>query len=231
MKFNNKHCFWALLGLGMALVGCKSDNMDEPNCNIQGRVVYQGVPLGVRASGTSHLSGSQVKLELWQSGFGRELAQSVNVQMNGEFNAIVYPGLCRLVTVKGVGPWEMADTMRVNVRGNVRVDYEVTPYFTISDVSYEFNADTRVLTARFNVEQVVEDSKIKTVGLLVNNTRFVDLSYNKKMMTTTTTSGAKEVSVDLSSLGKECRLLYARVFVLSSSASEALYSLDPWQVW
>lgn len=223
-----------MLILFISIVGmssCEVDNMDAPDCHIHGVMTYHGMPIGIRATGTGNLSNSSVSLELWQSGFGKETAQNVNVAQDGSFSTYIYSGEFRLVTKPGVGPWEKADTVRFTAKGGeMEINYEVVPYFTISDVNYQYNATDSTLNATFNITKIVEDANIKSVGLLVNNTLFVDLSYNKSSITNTGNPGEVILTLNCKSL-VDCKSLFARVFVRSDKSNEAVYSLEPYQVW
>ena len=135
-----------------------------------------------------------------------------------------------MITKKGVGPWENADTIKATVRGDKEIDYEVKPYFTISDDKYTYNATDSTLTATFHVTQVVDDANVKSLGLIVNNTQFVDLSYVKKTVAGSDQIGDVSFTMDCKSL-KDCKCLYARVYVKSDRADQAAYSTIPYKVW
>lgn len=229
---NLKNYFYILCAAAMALVtaSCETDNMEAPNCHVAGRICYNGNPIGVRGSGQGNQTDGSVQIELWQAGFGKETALNVNVAQDGTFSTYIYPGEVRLVTKAGVGPWSSADTLRLTVKGNTSIDYEVTPYFTISDVSYAYSAADSTLTAKFHVTKVDEEATVKSLGLIVNNTQFVDLAYNKATATASSQGGDVELSLDCRRLSS-CRSLYARVFVRSDKSNDAVYSTAPYKVW
>ncbi len=224
-------CIFSVLAFSYGLSSCDVDNIDAPYCHITGKMCYQGSAIGVRGSGIGDESvGAAVRLELWQSGFGKETAQTINVAQDGTFSTYVYPGDVRIISKKGVGPWEDADTLRATVKGDINLDYEVTPYFTISDVNYVFNSSDSTLTANFQVNQVVAAAKVKALGLLVNDRKFVDLSYSKASSAGTGHTGNVQFKLDLKSLGK-CKSLYARVYVKADIANDAVYSTESFLVW
>ncbi len=214
----------------LLLGSCEADNMEAPYCQITGTMCYQGKAIGVRGSGSNQLTPT-VEIEVWEAGFGKEAALNVNVKQDGTFSTFVYPGEKRIITKKGVGPWQQADTLRIKVDGNVNIDYEVTPYATISDVNYTFSGADSTLTATFHVEQVDETATLKSVGLLVNNTQFVDMVNYKASKTGAGTTGEVSLTVDLKGLKSKYPAMYARVFVKVDKSSYECYSTTPYHVW
>ena len=59
MKMKIKSICLATIAI-LLLASCEYDNYDMPNAILSGRVVYEGTPVGVRATAT--------RLELWQEG-------------------------------------------------------------------------------------------------------------------------------------------------------------------
>lgn len=213
----------------ISLSACEADNMEAPYCHITGKMCYQGMNIGVKGSGSNQLTPS-IEIELWQSGFGKEAALNVNVTQDGTFSTYVYPGEIRLITKRGVGPWQQADTIRTTVKGDVNIDYEVIPYAMISDVNYTFDKENSLLTASFRIDKIVEDATVKSYGVLVNNTQFVDMSCNKASMTGSGQTGEVTLTLDCSSL-KDCKALYARVFVKTDKSNYEIFSTTPYHVW
>ncbi len=211
--------------LAALLAGCAIDNMDEPTSHVHGRIVYQGQPLGVRST------GGAVKLEIWQGQFGAEAAMDVYVAQDGTFSAMIYDGPCRLVAKDGVGPWENRhDTIYFDMKGSIELDYPVTPYFTISDEHYSLAPDS-VLTATFRVNRVSDEAVMQACGLIVNRTRFVDMtSSDGSVAGQVDAQGVVTAKFDLKQLMREQKFLFARVYVKIRDVEEALYSVEPYQV-
>lgn len=230
MKFTEYLLYSVVIAFVLtALTSCEADNMDAPDCHITGKIVYKGQPIGVECELGSDNTITTTMIELWQDGFGASSAQRVNVAQNGTFSTYVYAGVCRLITKKGVGPWLDGDTIKVNVKGNTNIEYEVTPYFTISNEEYSLSADS-ILTVRFNVEKIAPDAKIKNAGVVLNSTKFVDLTYNKISTKNTPEPGELTYTIDLRSLKNQVHI-YARTFVLAEGASCAAYSVEPYLIW
>ena len=227
---NRKVGLLACVTLVMAmLTACSPDNMEAPNCHIVGRMTYQGHPIGVKGSGQSPLTGS-TRLELWQAGFGKEAAQTVNVAQDGTFSTYVYPGKVRLITIPGVGPWQNADTLRISVDGDIHVDYEVTPYAIITDDVYSFDAETKQLTATCHVSVVDPEAQIRAIGLLVNDRQFVDLGNQKTSITTNSKDEEVTLTINLEELASH-PALYARLYVKTDKGNDPAYTTKPYHIW
>lgn len=225
MSYMKKYRLMIVALLMTMLAGCAIDNMDEPSSHVHGRIVYQGNPIGVRST------GGAVKLEIWQGQFGAEAAMDVYVAQDGSFSAMIYDGPCRLVAKDGVGPWENRhDTIHFDVKGNVELDYPVVPYFTISDEQYSLSPDS-VLTATFRVERVSQTAAVQACGLIVNRTRFVDMtSSDGSVAGIQDGEGNVTATFDLKTLMREQKFLFARVYVKIRDVEEAIYSVEPYQV-
>ena len=88
---------------------CGLDNYDAPESLLQGKIVYQGRPLGLRST-----SGA-IQLQLYQDGYAKRDPIPVYVNQEGEFSAKLFEGDYKLVTRDGNGPWvNSRDTLEVS---------------------------------------------------------------------------------------------------------------------
>ena len=205
-----------------ALTSCQEDNMEAPACHVSGRMVYNGQPLGVKGT------NGAMNIELWQAGFGKESAQNMHLDQSGRFSTYVYEGKCRIITKKGVGPWQDSDTLRVDVRGNVELDYEVIPYFFIENLSYE--VDGNIVTADFDVRQIVDDAVLGNVGMVLGSGTFVDTQINlANIVGVPDAAGHVCISCDLEPYADKVAL-FARVYVSTRNVAEALYSPESYRI-
>ena len=222
----------------MLSTGCELDNMDAPDCHVYGKVGYrdasgQFIPIGVKGSGSGNLA-RQVIMEIWQAGFGKEAAQEMNVGQDGSFSSYVYAGKIRLIPKNGTGPWSSADTVRLDVKGSTYVEFEVKPYFVVNDAQYSFNPTDSVLAVSFSWAKTDPNATLASMGVLLNERQFVDLSYNNY---THPLNGVPEgkVTVNVPLKGVAAvqgrRSMYARVFVKSKESTEAVYSTTPYKLW
>lgn len=219
--------------------GCSVDNMDAPDCHVYGKVGWRDasgtfIPLGVKGSGNGAQSRTVV-MEIWQGQWGKEAAQDMNVGQDGSFSSYVYPGYIRVIPRASTGPWkETTDSVKVTVKGDTQIEFEVTPYFMVANAEFSYNATDKVLDVAFDLLQPDEEAELASIGVLFNERQFVDLTYcNYTYNISGAAPGHIEASIplqDVSSVeGK--RSLYARVFVKSKQSSQAAYSTTPYQLW
>ena len=223
----------------IATVGCTVDNIDAPDCHVYGKVGWRDasgtfIPLGVKGSGSGSQSRSVV-MEIWQGQWGKEAAQNMNIGQDGSFSSYVYAGYIRVIPRSGTGPWKnTTDSVKVNVTGDTPIEFEVTPYFMVTNAEFDYNATDSLLNVSFDVLQPAEDAQLASMGVLLNERQFVDLTYNDySYAISNATTGHIEVAVPLKGVsnvqGK--RNLFARIFVKSKQSSEAAYSTTPYQLW
>ncbi|PWG81259.1 DUF3823 domain-containing protein [Pararcticibacter amylolyticus] len=150
---------------GLLFTGCEYDNFEAPGAMLSGKVVYEGKAVGVRSNGP--------QLELWQDGFPLRSLIPVFINQDGTFSASLFDGKYKLVR-KGDSPWlqQATDTIIVNVKGNTYLDVPVTPYFTITDESFQKSGNT--VTARFAVNKIVENARVELVRLYLGKSILTD---------------------------------------------------------
>lgn len=161
----------------LILAGCSYDNYNEPTSTLSGRVVYNGEPLEVKTDGTGFI--------LWQDGYANKSGISVNIAYNGSYSAKLFDGEYQLTRRAG-GPWvdQPNDTVYITVKGNTAVDIPVTPYFTISDASFQYSNGQVI--AKFKVNKIVDSANLSRVTLCLGRSILTD--YNKKEANTTYSS-------------------------------------------
>ena len=216
----------ALATVAGMFTACGLDNYDEPDAQITGRVIDRtGNPVGVMGS------REQVTLQLWQPSYPLKAdAINVNVAQDGSFSAMVFDGDYVLKMRNNTGPWvNSTDSVVINVRGNTAVDFPVTPYYTLGNVTYSLNGTT--LTATFTITEVTAGRSIEEVALMVNKTQFVGFDgevYVKKEPANNAT-GSQTVTIDVSDLAVHHKL-YARVGLRISGIGQGLYDTKVFEV-
>lgn len=134
-----------IIFLAIGLSSCEYDNYEPPKSELNGRILFEGKPVGIRQGISA--------LQLTQPGFETVTPINVNVKQDGTFSSMLFDGDYKLVQVAGNGPWEATSTtIDVSVNGSTSVDVQVRPYFSINNVSF-----------------VVENNVVKSSCLLVNN--------------------------------------------------------------
>jgi hypothetical protein len=219
---------WTMLAAVAGMfTACSLDNYDEPDAQITGRVIDRnGNPVGVMGS------REQVTLQLWQPSYPLHAdAINVNVAQDGSFTARVFDGTYVLKMRNNTGPWvyNAEDSVVINLSGSANVDFPVTPYYTLGNITYSLNGTT--LSATFNVTEVTPGRSIEEVALMVNKTQFVgfDSEVRVKMEQGNTTTGSQTITVDISDLTAHNKL-YARVGLRISGIGQGLYDTKTFEV-
>ncbi|RAI94772.1 DUF3823 domain-containing protein [Algoriphagus yeomjeoni] len=173
MKLNFKNIL-GMMGIVASLASCKYDNYDEPSFQLEGRIVYQGEPIGV--------SYNDVYIELWESGWQRLGNIGVAVDQDGSYSSLLFKGDYKMIIPNNQGPFRKItndqsgnDTIPISLTGSRTMDIEVMPYYMIRDASISGGTDK--VTATFDLEQIITDSNAKNiqeVSLYVSKTSFVD---------------------------------------------------------
>lgn len=159
-----------MISTGTLLLGCVHDNYEEPSSKLNGQIVYDGNPIGIKSN--------EIELELWQQGF--EISQDIPVYIDqdGSFSATLFDGEYQLVLQQGVGPWiDNTDSIEVQLNGSADVDVPIEPYYLIRNESITYSGGS--VEASFNVEQINDANDLEFVGLYLGTGNFVDQTYNE----------------------------------------------------
>ena len=172
-----------LVALPAVFAGCdifQVDNMDAPDSQFTGAVVFNGEPVGVRNPTNS------AQILLWQTDWDvdnpNRIESSIPVYLepSGEFSAMLFDGEYEIEMVNNAGPWQNDATPRsrtVSIRGDTELDLAVQPYYTIEEENITYSANPAPggsITATFKVGQHVTSPLVERVGVYVNTTTFVD---------------------------------------------------------
>lgn len=210
----------SLLSLSLLAVSCGLDNYDEPESFLEGKITYEGKQLGLKGT------NGGIQLQLYQDGYANHNAINVYATQDGTFSAVLFDGPYKLVTKDKNGPWvNKRDTIYIEVKGKTLCEVKVTPYFTISDENIVLNNNT--VSGTCNIQQIVQDSKISQVMLLVSQTTFVDENTNiGRQNLSNIAPGTTNISLDITN-NKNVQLakaLFARIGVKATGADQAIYS-------
>lgn len=208
----------ALLAVAV-LAGCAKDNYTEPDVVLNGRVVYNGQPVGVR--------DNAVQLELWESGWQLRRVIPVYVRNDGTFTATLFDGNYKLVRKRDNGPWvNVADSIDVRLTGPQTLDVPVTPFFNLKNEKIERSGSK--INATVNVEQLVADRRIERVSLYVGTTQYVDANFNAgktDLPAAALTDLTKTLALSYDLGGAAARsYVFARVGVKTIGVPELLYT-------
>lgn len=160
--------YFLILGAMALMVSCELDNYNEPDAILSGNVSYNGQAIPV--------ARNQVRFQLWQSGYGNPAPINVAVAQDGSYSSRLFSGNYKLIFLPSEGPFVApADTLYFNVNGNMDMDVDVTPYYTIQNA--QFSHSGGVVSANCGLNQIITGANSRTVErvtLVINRTQFVD---------------------------------------------------------
>ncbi|WP_373516099.1 DUF3823 domain-containing protein [Persicitalea sp.] len=217
-----------ILGLATLFASCQMDNYAEPKTSLTGNIVYKGEPVGVEYN--------QVRLQLWQPGFGKLAPIDAVIDQDGSYSALLFNGNYKLVFTKNDGPWKTItkdaaakDTTFVNLNGDQQVDIEVLPYYMIRNA--KFSKEPKKVSSTFDVEKIITgvDAKdIERVSLIISRTQFVARANN---IAITNKEGADvkgktnfSLSVDVPTVSPAQDFVFARVGVKIKEVEDMVFS-------
>jgi hypothetical protein len=131
-----------------------------------------------------------------------------------------------MVTRDNNGPWvNTRDTIAFNLKGSANVDFNVTPYFTISGEQISISGST--MNVSFTINQIVQSAEIDRVMLILSITQFADDVNNVfRYDVSDVTAGQVNLSTDVGGNANvaNAKALFGRVGVKSKSSEQAVYS-------
>lgn len=212
------------LALILFTAGCGFDNFDAPDATITGRVTYHGEPICVSTS-----EGHHTELYLYQDGYQLNEPLQVYVDQDGSFNVKIFDGNYKLTTRQGYGPWkDRTDTLKFTLNGHHDIgNFEVTPYFTISNADITMSGNT--INATFSIQQVVSEAALDKVTLYFSNRAIIDEGFFLKSVDMPIpATGSVSLSMDVSDISainsQASPHLFARVGVKSNLSSYSIFS-------
>lgn len=223
----------ALSLIAMLLAACSTeiDNWDYPRSVVSGQFVYKGQPMRLMSTASDATGSNMLQLHQtggdWIQGFVKVFAKE-----DGTFTVNAFDGDYYLTLTPGRGPWQPnMDTVRFSLNGEKRdLNFEVTPYFWISDFKDSYADST--LTATFKLEKIVPAADLERVVVELGTTAIVDnLSKAYEKSFTAINTGTNTITLDLKELSgaekanlRRTGYLFARVGVKTAGVSDMIYS-------
>jgi hypothetical protein len=205
---------------------CGKDNYDKPESRFTGKVTYNGQALGVKGSNQA------VYLQFWQDGYELKTSFNLYVTQDGTYSATLFDGVYKLVTASNRGPWVSShDTVVITINGDTQKDYEVTPYYTLSNINYSVSGNT--LNASFDVTTITAGRNIEYVTLMVNKTQFVDIgnaTHVNWVRNSSVTPGRVDLQLDITNDLANQKALYARVGLKIEGIDEGIYDTNVYKI-
>jgi hypothetical protein len=218
----------------MAALSCKKDNYDTPSVVLQGHITYKGEMINV--------SSKDVTFELWEPGWGKNGAITVDINEDGSYSALLFNGSYKLVIPRSQGPFRSvlnnetnSDTVLLQLNGSRTMDIEVMPYYMLRTPQFLLTGTT--VGASCKLEKIITDANakdIENVFLYLNQTTFVD---GTNYIARTSIAGSDIADPDHISLNVEVpastsangstgdqNYIYARIGVKISGVEDLLFS-------
>lgn len=210
------------------LSACDYDNYKGPQSTFEGRIVYDGVPIGV--------SYNDVNFELWEPGWKKKNSINVPVDQDGNFSALLFDATYKLIIPSFQGPFMSlenddtgSDTILVNLKGNTTMDIEVLPYYMIRNAQFSHSSGS--VSASCQVEKIVsgvDERNVERVSLYISKTYFVDsrTSISSKDVNIADIPDLDNVSLSVTvpAISPAQSYVYARVGVKLNGVADMLFS-------
>lgn len=225
-----KHITYILMAAILVyLVACKKDNYDAPSTTLSGRIVYAGEAVMVEKG--------QVRLQLWEPGWGLLAPIDVPIDQDGTFSALLFNGNYKLAFVRNDGPWmtkqsgSAKDTIMLSVQGNQQLDIEVQPFYMIRNA--QINAAGGKINASCKIDKIItggDARNVESVSLYVNKTLFVGANGNYQIARKdSTVNGATDMnnlqlSVNIPGITPGQNFVYARIGVKIQGVEDRIFS-------
>lgn len=196
--------------LGLIFTSCEFDNYDPPSAFFRGNLTYN--------STTFLYDGNPAVpvLRLFQEGFGKEdPGQVARINEEGYFSHLLFPGDYKLTLENTAYPFEFDDfsslgiglgydTIAIKLTGSMDRDFEITPYFTLSNVNAVVSGADIVAT--FDVTAVASvvnpTPNVTRARIYLNTTPMVNSRTRANEVTDVTpfNTGTQQLSVSLPAL-------------------------------
>ncbi|WBL25317.1 DUF3823 domain-containing protein [Zunongwangia sp. HGR-M22] len=214
-----KRIIYTLSLISISFLSCEKDNFDAPGAMLEGQIMYQDLPISVRTN--------SAELELWQDGYALNEFIPVFIAQDGTYSVSLFDGEYKMVR-KGGDPWlpQLNDTIVVQVNGNTQLDVPVTPYVTITNESFQLNGQQ--LNSSFQINQIVENSEIQEVLVILDNSILLDKNINTatKAVNLADFDFDDNISVDME-IPENLRnedYIFVRIGARSSMSNELIYT-------
>lgn len=227
MKTSIKNLILSVFNL-MIMASCEFDNYEEPGSKLQGRIVYQGQPIGV--------AYNEVEFQLWEPGWEQNKPINVTVSQEGEFSALLFNADYKLIIPPHQGPFitpeneeTHSDTLLISLNGDMTRDIEVMPYYMI--VNTQFKTSGGAVNASFGVDKIitgVDERSIERVNLYMSKTYFVD---SRTSVSSAEISGADisdlsniDLSANIPDMTPDQSYVFARIGVKIDGVEDMIFS-------
>ena len=174
--------FLTIISLIVLITSCEYDNYDEPSVVFSGKLLYNGENFLFDGN------PSRGVLKVIQKGFGKvDTGIGIKINEQGEFQQLLFPGEYWLTLNNNPYPFEFTDfeslgaglgydSIYMNLRKSVEMNFEVKPYFHISDFTAEVDGDNLLLRCNVSINTDTREPAPRVVfargyagtGIIVN---------------------------------------------------------------
>lgn len=141
-----------LLSTAMLLLLCNScevDNYSAPDATVSGKVLdHENNPMQLEQGGSSMV------IRMLEEGYATPTPFDLNVMQDGSYiNNKIFAAKYKMVPV--FGPfYASSDTINVDVRGSVSVDFKITPYLKVEWVTPPYATSDGKIEAKFKFTRI-----------------------------------------------------------------------------
>ena len=136
-----------LLGLGLlASVACtKIDNYDGPNASLEGRLI------DTETGENFQTAPGNIQVRIFQVSWSATPSpQDIPSKVDGTFkDTKLFSGRYKAIPVGGAF-WPVLDTAEFDIKSGSKMDFELTPYIVIKNLTHELDGND--LTLRFDID-------------------------------------------------------------------------------
>lgn len=199
-----KIVFLSMALLSIILASCEYDNYEAPSLALSGNVVYNGK--NIQWDGRA----SRTILRVLQTGYGKvDGGTFIQVKDDGSFNQLLFHDEYWLTPNNNQFPFEFSqfnyksgvgyDSIYIDMKKDVQMDIEVTPYYELSDFSVSLAGEDIVM--RCNVSKVMDTKNpapaIKNVRGYISTTNIVNSATTCAVVKAADVDGSASLEVSI----------------------------------
>lgn len=133
----------------MSLHSCETDNYSTPDATVSGKILdHEGNQMELEQGSTSMV------IRMLEEGFATPTPFDLNVMQNGTYiNNKIFAAKYKMIPV--FGPfYNTSDTMKVDIKGSVTVNFKVTPYLKVEWITPPYATADGKIEAKFKFTRI-----------------------------------------------------------------------------
>jgi len=158
---NSRYILFIVLGLFL-FSSCELDNYDAPTASLSGSII--DIVTGELIQ-SDIIAGT--KIELIEDGYDNPSSMRLVVKNDGTYqHTMLFENTYSMPPIRGGNFVPQTDTVRIEIKGDTKHDFEVLPYIRVKDAS--ITIDGLKVTGKFKLEQTVDTLKVLRIGLFAH---------------------------------------------------------------